>query len=112
MATKVSVKKDDEVEVISGKDRGRRGRVIHVLPEKGRVLVDGIARAKKHTRTQGKRSSGGSQLQQGGIIDTELYIDLSNVMVVCRACGKPTRVGHRSEDGVKARICRRCEAEI
>jgi large subunit ribosomal protein L24 len=108
----VGVKKNDEVEVIAGKDRGRRGRVIRVLPKKGRVMVDGIARAKKHTRTQGKRSSGGSQLQQGGIIDTELYIELSNVMVVCRACGKPSRVGHREEDGVKARICRRCEAEI
>ncbi len=108
----VGVRKNDEVEVIAGKDKGRRGRVIRVLPEKGRVLVDGVARAKKATRTTGKRSSGGSQLQQGGIIDTELFIDISNVMVVCKSCGKPTRLGHRVEDGVKARVCRRCDAEI
>ena len=106
-----AIKKNDQVQVISGKDRGKRGRVIRVLPEKGRVLVDGVARAKKATRTSGKRSASGQQLQQGGIIDTELFIDLSNVMLVCKSCGKPTRVGHRVEDGVKARICKKCDSE-
>jgi large subunit ribosomal protein L24 len=110
MAT-ASVRKGDEVQVISGKDRGRRGRVVTVLPEKQRVLVEGVARAKKHTRTAGKRSRGGSQLQQGGIIDTELFIDLSNVQIVCKACGRPSRIGHRIEGGVKARVCKRCGAE-
>ncbi len=110
MAT-VSIRKNDEVQVISGKDRGKRGRVVNVLPGDNRVMVEGVARAKKHTRTGGKRSRGGSQLQQGGIIDTELFIDLSNVQLVCRSCGKPTRIGHRIEGGVKARICRRCESE-
>jgi large subunit ribosomal protein L24 len=108
----VDIRKNDEVQVISGKDRGRRGRVVHVLPKRNRVMVEGVARAKKHTRTTGKRSSGGSQLQQGGIIDTELFVDLSNVQLVCRSCGKPTRVGHRIVDGVKARICQHCEAEL
>jgi large subunit ribosomal protein L24 len=108
----VSVRKGDEVQVISGKDRGRRGRVITILPEKSRVMVEGVARAKKHTRTTGKRSRGGSQLQQGGIIDTELFIDMSNVQVVCKTCGKPTRIGHHIEGGVKVRVCRRCGAEI
>ena len=107
----VAIKKNDEVQVISGKDRGKRGRVIRVLPDKGRVLVDGVARAKKATRTTGKRSASGQQLQQGGIIDTELFIDLSNVMLVCKHCGKVTRVAHRIEDGVKARICKQCEQE-
>ena len=107
----VDIRKNDEVQVIAGKDRGRRGRVVNVLPDKNRVMVEGIARAKKHTRTAGKRSKGGSQLQQGGIIDTELFIDLSNVQLVCRSCSKPTRIGHRWEGEVKARICRRCEAE-
>jgi large subunit ribosomal protein L24 len=110
MAT-ASVRKGDEVQVISGKDRGRRGRVVTVLPEKQRVLVEGVARAKKHTRTAGKRSRAGSQLQQGGIIDTELFIDLSNVQIVCKACGRPSRIGHRIEGGVKARVCKRCGAE-
>ena len=110
MAT-VDLRKNDEVQVMTGKDRGKRGRVVNVLPARGRVMVEGVARAKKHARTTGKRSRGGSQLQQGGIIDTELFIDLSNVQLVCRACGKPTRIGHRVQDGVKARICRRCESE-
>ncbi len=107
----VAIRKNDEVQVISGKDRGKRGRVIHVMPEKRRVLVDGVARARKATRTTGRRSASGQQLQQGGIIDTELFIDLSNVMLVCKNCGRATRVGHRTEDGVKARICKKCDSE-
>jgi large subunit ribosomal protein L24 len=107
----VAIKKNDEVQVIAGKDRGKRGRVVNVLPKERRVMVEGVARATKHTRTSGKRSKSGSQLQQGGIIQTELFIDLSNVQLVCKACGRPTRVGYRVEDDVKARICKRCEAE-
>jgi large subunit ribosomal protein L24 len=108
----VDIKKDDTVIVMAGKDRGKTGRVIHVRPREGRVLVDGVARAKKATRTSGKRSSGGQQLQQGGIIDTELFIDISNVQLVCSSCGRPTRVGHRVEGDTKVRICRKCEAEL
>ncbi len=111
MAT-VSIKKDDEVVVISGKDRGRRGRVVNVQPGDGRIMVEGVARAKRHSRTRGKRSTSGQQLQQGGIIDKELFIDISNVQLVCRSCGRPTRVGHRFEGDLKVRICRRCEAEL
>jgi large subunit ribosomal protein L24 len=107
----VDIRKNDEVQVISGKDRGKRGRVIHVLPERRRVLVDGVARARKATRTTGKRSASGQQLQQGGIIDTELFIDLSNVQLVCRTCGKATRVGWQVQDGVKARVCKKCGSE-
>lgn len=108
---KVGIKKDDEVEVISGKDRGRRGRVVNVLPREGRIMVEGVGRASKHARTTGKRSKAGSRLQQGGIIQTEMFIDLSNVQLVCKSCGRPTRVGHRVEGGVRSRICRRCESE-
>ncbi len=108
----VDIKKDDNVMVMSGKDRGKTGRVLHVLPREGRVMIDGVARAKKATRTTGKRSSGGQQLQQGGIIDTELFIDLSNVQLVCKSCGQPTRVGHRIDGDSKVRICRKCEAEL
>jgi large subunit ribosomal protein L24 len=108
----VDIKKDDNVIVMAGKDRGKQGRVIHVQPRQGRVMVDGVARAKKATRTSGKRSSGGQQLQQGGIIDTELFIDISNVQLVCPSCGKPTRIGHRVEGDKKVRICRKCETEI
>jgi large subunit ribosomal protein L24 len=74
-------------------------------------MVDGVAMAKKHSRSSGKRSTSGQQLQQGGIIDIEMYIDISNVAIVCKSCGRATRVGHRIEDDQKVRICRKCEAE-
>ena len=109
----VDIKKDDQVRVMNGKSRGHQGRVIRVLPREGRVMVEGAAMAKKHTRTQGKRSQSGQQLQQGGIIDTESFIDISNVQIVCRSCGKATRVGHRLEaDGTKVRICRKCGEDL
>ena len=109
----VDIRKDDTVKVMTGKSRGHTGRVIRVLPREGRIMVEGAAMAKKHQRTQGKRSTSGSQLQQGGIIDTEQPIDISNVQIVCRSCGKATRVGHRVEaDGTKARICRKCGEDL
>ena len=109
----VDIKKDDNVRVMTGKSRGHTGRVIRVLPREGRVLVEGAAMAKKHQRTSGKRSASGSQLQQGGIIDSEMPIDISNVQILCKSCGKPTRVGHRVEgDGTKARICRKCGEDL
>ena len=101
----IGIKKDDQIMVIAGKDRGHVGRVIRVLPREGRVMVDGAARAKKHTRPS-------QQVQQGGIIDTELFIDISNVQLVCKTCDQPTRIGNRGEGENKVRICRKCEAEI
>ena len=109
----VHIKKDDEVRVMNGKDRGRTGRVVHVLPKEGKVMVEGVARARRHQRTSGKRSRSGSQLQQGGIIERELFIDISNVQLVCKTCGQPTRVGHRvTDDGKKIRTCRKCGADL
>jgi large subunit ribosomal protein L24 len=101
----VSIRKDDEVQVIHGKDRGSRGRVVRVLPKEGRVMVEGIARAKKHSRPSKQR-------QQGGIIDIEQFVDISNVALVCKSCGQATRVGHRIEDGQKTRVCRKCESDL
>ena len=101
----VSIRKDDEVQVVSGKDRGRRGRVVRVLPREGRIMVEGVARAKKHARPSKQR-------QQGGIIDVELFVDISNVQVVCRSCGQPSRVGYRIDGDEKVRICRKCEGEL
>ena len=109
----VDIKKDDTVRVMTGKSRGHVGRVIRVLPREGRVLVEGGNLAKKHQRTSGKRSSGGQQLQQGGIIDTEMPLDISNVQIVCKTCGQPTRVGHVvAADGTKSRVCRKCGSEL
>ncbi|MFM7718975.1 MAG: 50S ribosomal protein L24 [Actinomycetota bacterium] len=109
----VDIRRDDTVRVMAGKSRGHTGRVIRVDPRGGRVMVEGAAMAKKHQRASGKRSSGGSQLQQGGIMDTELFIDISNVQLVCRSCGGPTRVGHQiASDGSKSRVCRKCGGEL
>jgi large subunit ribosomal protein L24 len=108
----VDIKKDDTVKVIAGKDLGHQGRVVRVDPVKRRVLVEGVARARRHTRTGSKRSTSGQQLQQGGIIDMEQLIDISNVQVVCKTCNKATRVGHRTDAGHKARVCKKCGADL
>ena len=108
------VKKGDTVLVISGKDRGLKGRVISASPDTQRVLVEGANRIKKHTKvTQSARGS-----QQGGIVTTEAPVHVSNVQVVCPSCGKATRVGHRrseADDNGKThsvRVCKRCNGDI
>jgi large subunit ribosomal protein L24 len=104
MAAKI--KRNDEVQVLAGKDRGRRGAVRQVLPDDGRAIVTGINMIRKHTK------SGGPQ-QPGGIIDLEAAIQLSNLAVVCRSCGNPVRVGFRVlEDGKKVRVCKKCNEAI
>jgi large subunit ribosomal protein L24 len=109
----MDIKKDDNVRVISGKDRGKEGRVVRVFPQDGRVMVDGVALAKKHSRTGAQRTRTGQQLQQGGIIDVEMSVDVSNVQLLCPSCHEATRVGHgRNADGMKVRICRHCGTEI
>jgi len=107
----VNIKKDDQVMVMSGKDRGHVGRVVNVLPREGRVMVEGAARAKKHAR-QRKDSSTRQGFIEAGIMDIELFFDISNVQIVCKSCGQPTRVGHRMEGDGKVRICRKCEGEL
>ncbi|MFD2422276.1 50S ribosomal protein L24 [Amycolatopsis pigmentata] len=104
----MKVKKGDTVVVISGKDKGAKGKVIQAYPDRQRVLVEGVNRIKKHTRiTQTQRGA-----QSGGIITQEAPIHVSNVMVV-DSDGKPTRVGYRiGEDGKKVRISRRNGKDI
>lgn len=104
--TPLKIHKGDRVRVLSGKDRGKEGSVMHTLPREGKVIVDGINIAKKHMRPRGRT-------KQGGIIDKDLPLPVSNVAVVCPSCGKPTRVGYDVNDkGVKVRICRKCGGEI
>lgn len=95
----------DKVMVISGKDAGKESRIARVYPQKGKVLVEGVNTAKRHTKPTGST-------MQGGIIDRDMPIDVSNVMIVCEKCG-PTRIGHRIDDeGVKHRICRKCGVDL
>ena len=110
----MKIKKGDTVLVIAGKDKGAKGKVIQAYPTRDRVLVEGVNRIKKHTKvTQSARGS-----QQGGIVTTEAPVHVSNVQVVCSACGKPTRVGHRRSDADAAgkthsvRTCKRCNGDI
>ena len=84
---KMNVKTGDKVVVLSGKDKGKEGLVIRALPAEGKVIVEGVAVVKKAVRPS-------AQNQQGGFVEKEAAIDVSNVMLVCPKCGKPTRVGH------------------
>ena len=102
---KMNVKKGDQVEVLSGKDKGKRGEVIVALPSEGKVVVRGVAVVKKAQRPTQTN-------QQGGIVEKEAAIDVSNVALVCPTCGKATRVGHAEEDGKKVRVCKKCGQEI
>jgi large subunit ribosomal protein L24 len=96
------IKKDDFVKVIAGKDRGKQGRVLRVFPKEGRLIVERLNMIKRHTRPT-------QQMQQGGIIEREGKMHISNVMLVCTRCERGVRVGHRQlEDGTKVRVCRRC----
>jgi large subunit ribosomal protein L24 len=101
-AIKSHVKKNDTVMVMAGKEKGKSGKVLRIFPDKGRVLVESVNVVKRHTRpTQAN--------QDGGIIEKEAALAISNVMLVCAACSKPTRTGIRVlEDGSKARFCKKC----
>ncbi len=108
---KVKIRKGDTVEVISGKakDKGKRGEVIKVLPEEGRVVVQGVNVRIKHQRQVQTQS--GRQLQ-GGRVEFEAPVSIANVMLVCPKCGEPTRVGvHRDAEGAR-RVCKKCQALI
>jgi large subunit ribosomal protein L24 len=98
----MKIRKNDTVLVIAGKDRGKKGKVRKSLPTKGKVTVEGVNMSKRHSKARGAA-------RQAGIIELESPLDVSNVMLICNKCDKPTRVGFRFlEDGKKARICRSC----
>ena len=99
------VKAKDNVIVISGKDKGKKGKVIAAQPKANKVAVEGVAIAAKHQKAR-------AQGQPGGIIKKEAFIDASNVMVVCPKCNKPTRIAHKDVDGKNVRVCKHCGAEI
>lgn len=96
------IRKDDFVEVITGKDKGKRGKVLRVHTAEGRIVIEKINMIKRHTRP-------GRITQQGGIIEREGKIHASNVMLVCTNCDRPIRIGKKIlENGQKVRVCRRC----
>jgi len=100
------VKRGDEVLVISGRNKGQRGRIKIALPKEERVVVENVNIVKKHMRARGPR-------QRGGIIEIEAPLHVSNVMLICPNCGKASRTGHRYEaDERKVRYCKACNAAI
>jgi large subunit ribosomal protein L24 len=102
---KIRLKKGDEVVVLAGKDVGRRGTITRVIPDADKVIVDGMNMVKRHTKPRG-------QVMQGGIIDKEMPIHISNVALWCKDCGK-TRIGYEvAADGTKKRVCRKCGSAI
>ncbi len=102
MRGSLSLKKNDLVMVIAGKERGKSGRILRVFPGKKRVLIEKVNFIKKHTRPSG-------QTRQGGIVEREAPIHVSNVMVMCEKCNLPIRVGRKIlDDGKKVRTCKKC----
>ncbi|WP_294755713.1 50S ribosomal protein L24 [uncultured Flavonifractor sp.] len=103
---KMSIRKDDMVVVLSGKDKGKQGKILEVMPKEGKVVVEKINVVSRHTKPR-------KQGDQGGILKKEAPIYASKVQRVCPKCGKPTRAAHKVQaDGKKVRICKKCGAEI
>jgi len=103
---KTKIKKNDKVKVLTGKDKGKIGKVIDVYPDKHRVLVENANIVKRHTRPS-------AQNKQGGIVEGEAAINCSNVMLLCNKCMAPVRIKmHQLEDGKRVRICRKCNEII
>lgn len=102
-----NVRKNDRVVVITGKDKGKKGRIIEVLPRKRKVIVEGVNVVKRHNKANSRRGV------QGGILERESPIDVSNVMVICPHCSEATRVAHQVlADGTRTRACKKCGATI
>ena len=101
----MNIKKDDKVIVLSGKDKGKQGKVLVAEPKTDKVIVEGVNTASKHQKPR-------KQGEEGGIIKAETPIYAAKVQLVCPKCGKPTRVGHKITDGKKVRVCKKCGAEI
>jgi len=102
----IHVKKGDTVEVIAGKNRGKRGKVLRVFPKHHRIIVEGVNVVKRHAKPTPK-------LPQGGIVEKEAKIPAGKVMLVCAKCGEAVRFGHEHlPDGTKVRVCRNCGEQI
>ena len=98
---KLFVKKGDTVVVLSGKDKGKQGKVISAFPKNAKVIVEDVNKVKRHTKPSVKSP-------QGGIIQKEMPLNVCKVQLICPACNKPTRIAHKLVDGKNLRICKHC----
>jgi len=107
-AKRLKIRRGDLVEVLTGKDVGRRGKVLDVIPGEGRLIVEKINMVKRHTKPRPVKGSRGAQMTPGGVIEKEAPMRVDNVALVCPRCSQPTRVGYRyADNGDKIRHCRR-----
>jgi large subunit ribosomal protein L24 len=103
--TKMSIRTGDKVRVIAGKDKGKESKVLVVYPHKQRIVIERVNLIKKATRPTTKNP-------QGGILEIEGTVHVSNVMIVCPKCSQPTRIGRKREDGARVRYCKKCNNDI
>ena len=102
-----TIRKNDNVIVVTGRDRGKRGRVLRVVPAKNRVIVEGVNFIKRHTKPNPQKNV------KGGIVEREAGLDASNVQLICPECGKQTRVGRKQiDDQKRVRFCVKCEGVV
>ena len=101
----MNIRKDDKVVVLSGKDKGKEGKILTADPKAAKVIVEGVNVATKHQKPR-------KQGEEGGIIKVETPIYVSKVMVICPKCGKPTRVAHKLDAGKSVRVCKKCGANL
>ena len=107
MSTRLHIRKNDQVEVLSGKDQGKRGRVLRIMPARSRAIVERVNMLKRHTRPNPQRNI------KGGVVEREGSLHVSKLMVVCPECNKPSRVRHKVlSDGRKVRTCASCDGVI
>ena len=116
MSTAMTIKKGDLVQVLSGKDRGKQGRVLRAIPDERRVIVESLNIVKRHTKPRPIRDAsrmGGPQMSPGGVVEKPAPLHASKVMLVCPTCRRPTRIGHAFKDvkgeQVKVRVCKRAD---
>jgi large subunit ribosomal protein L24 len=122
MAIAMKIKKGDTIQMLSGKDRGKQGRILEARPRDGKVIVENLNMMKRHQKPRPIRDAsrmGGTQMAPGGIIDRASAVSVSNVMLVCPTCKLPTRIGYKFKEVkggelIKVRVCKRagCEQEI
>ncbi len=102
---KTKVKKGDEVMMLAGKDKGKKGKILRILREKNKVMIEGLNLVKKHQRPR-------KQGEKGEIVSLPRFVDISNVGIYCSPCGKGVRVGYRLDGDQKIRICKKCQQSI
>lgn len=101
----MKIRKGDNVMMLGGKDKGKKAKVIHVFLEGNKAVVEGLNLVKKHSRAR-------KQGQKGQIVSKERAVSISSLALVCKSCGKQTRVGYRVEGDIKTRICKKCKSEV